>query len=315
MNRQQMLAMGTMMVRGVASANQNGERPERAEEDILRRLLSWTAEQASKRGVSLDDEWEYRNRAELSFAQRWAMCGAPNLTAGHRLAASMMATKIPIDLLCEVAHPWLAYCVSIPRGILGFVCPTGCGHQVDHVRVIADPGGRDEVYLLAVYADDGSPMALTIYERPKPLARAVGDVAESMRELSSGWGAQGIAAAELALRFALGSVVHLEASGQHDHAKARQPSVRRNIRKSGAPESFTFQLKGEVRVDCRGWSRDYVASGGKSPAVQCLVRGHWKRQSWGAGSRLRKWIHVEPYWRGPEEAPIAVRSHIIGGAA
>ena len=24
-------------------------------------------------------------------------------------------------------------------------------------------------------------------------------------------------------------------------------------------------------------------------------------------------MHIEPYWRGPEDAPIAVRSHILKG--
>jgi hypothetical protein len=27
---------------------------------------------------------------------------------------------------------------------------------------------------------------------------------------------------------------------------------------------------------------------------------------------LRKWIHVEPYWRGPVDGPVAVKSHKIG---
>ena len=33
---------------------------------------------------------------------------------------------------------------------------------------------------------------------------------------------------------------------------------------------------------------------------------------WGVEDRERadrRWIHVEPYWRGPEDAPIALRSH------
>lgn len=24
-----------------------------------------------------------------------------------------------------------------------------------------------------------------------------------------------------------------------------------------------------------------------------------------------KWIHVEPYWRGPEEGAVAVRPHVV----
>jgi hypothetical protein len=47
------------------------------------------------------------------------------------------------------------------------------------------------------------------------------------------------------------------------------------------------------------------------PSVQCLVRGHWKRQPCGHELQDRKWIQIEPYWRGPEDAPIAVRSHRV----
>lgn len=41
-------------------------------------------------------------------------------------------------------------------------------------------------------------------------------------------------------------------------------------------------------------------------------RGHHKRQAHGTGGLLRKWIHVEPYWRGGEDAPIAVKTHKVG---
>lgn len=37
--------------------------------------------------------------------------------------------------------------------------------------------------------------------------------------------------------------------------------------------------------------------------VRTMVAGHWKRQPYGEGRALRKWIHIEPFWRGPETAP------------
>jgi len=45
-------------------------------------------------------------------------------------------------------------------------------------------------------------------------------------------------------------------------------------------------------------------SGEGSPlTVRTLVSGHWKRQVHGEGRSLRKWIFIEPFWRGPETAP------------
>src|SRR5262249_31996760 len=78
----------------------------------------------------------------------------------------------------------------------------------------------------------------------------------------------------------------------------------------GAPKAWTFVLKRSVTVDCRDAVSDYLSRRkATTPTVQVLVRGHWKRQAHGPGGALRKLIHVEPYWRGPEDAPIAVRPH------
>jgi hypothetical protein len=41
--------------------------------------------------------------------------------------------------------------------------------------------------------------------------------------------------------------------------------------------------------------------------IRTLVCGHWKMQAHGTGRKDRKHLHIEPYWRGPEDAPIALR--------
>lgn len=76
------------------------------------------------------------------------------------------------------------------------------------------------------------------------------------------------------------------------------------------PERF---FAWDVRVDCRSWVGDYVAGNGTKVGVQFLVRGHHKRQVCGRGRVDRKWIHIEPYWKGDRDAPIAQRTHRIGG--
>ena len=90
-----------------------------------------------------------------------------------------------------------------------------------------------------------------------------------------------------------------------------------NKREKGAlPKSWNLELRRDVKVDVRKWVRDYVASGGKSPSVQTLVRGHPKRQPYGPRALgLRKWIHIEAFWRGPENAPVVVRGHAMAEPA
>lgn len=67
-----------------------------------------------------------------------------------------------------------------------------------------------------------------------------------------------------------------------------------------------------LKVDVTRAVREYITHGNSCPSVQTLVRGHKKRQVFGPGSSLRKVIWIEPYWRGPEGAPILARAHHIG---
>jgi len=117
------------------------------------------------------------------------------------------------------------------------------------------------------------------------------------------------------MRVFVGCVVELMSPAA---LKARNQAKRAGVRwKRGAPKSWTFQLSRPVKVDCRSEviaALERAAQGqpkGRAPSVQTLVRGHWKRQACGVGRAARRYIHVEPYWRGPEDAPIAVRSHVL----
>jgi hypothetical protein len=114
---------------------------------------------------------------------------------------------------------------------------------------------------------------------------------------------------QLAVRLALGTCIamndpdDLKPVGSKGHkgrsAKRQPPTFRR------------FRLARPVQVDAQQAVKDYIAGGGKSPTVQSLVAGHLKRQVHGEGRLLRKLIWVEPYWRGPEDAPMPLRSHVI----
>jgi hypothetical protein len=86
----------------------------------------------------------------------------------------------------------------------------------------------------------------------------------------------------------------------------------KNPRKTKEPTRWNFQVTRDVKLDVRDQVRSYVLGhkGGRL-SLQRLVRGHLKRQPYGPESSLRKWVHIEPYWQGPEDAPIAKKSHIL----
>ena len=58
-----------------------------------------------------------------------------------------------------------------------------------------------------------------------------------------------------------------------------------------------FHVGQRIEADLRQAVSTYCR-GGRSPATGTWVSSHWKTQPYGPGNSLRKWIFVEPYWRG-----------------
>jgi hypothetical protein len=108
--------------------------------------------------------------------------------------------------------------------------------------------------------------------------------------------------------------VMLEIMSPKSHA-GRGGGTGGNRRGVGDQANATVVLRRHVVVDCRDWLENHLRGDDDAErllSVQTLVRGHWKRQRCGPGGAERRYMHIEPYWRGPEDAPIAVRPHVIG---
>jgi hypothetical protein len=99
------------------------------------------------------------------------------------------------------------------------------------------------------------------------------------------------------------------------HGRGSRPSLART---PGMPDIQTYVLGKPLQINCRQAIVDYLegnTTSRNSPTVQTLVRGHWKHQPYGPGLTARKLIHIEPYWRGPDGAPILIRpTHLSRGA-
>ena len=80
-------------------------------------------------------------------------------------------------------------------------------------------------------------------------------------------------------------------------------------RESALPTEWIVKLTRDVEVDCTESVRSYLQGHRGSLKTQHLRRGHWRNQPHGPKSSLRKFIHIEPKWIGPNGAPIAVRAH------
>lgn len=223
-------------------------------------------------------------------ALHWASCGFPRVVLSHRLAASLMCTSVDES---NVSFPWETFSIVVPTGLV-----TLDGQTVHEV----------------MFRREGAVGAVSLSWALTP-PNAGFMVGKSL----TGWtvnDAPGLApekkAIDVLVRLVLGVSVELDTSVYQELIQLGPPRPKLRKRGDGVPTCWTFKLTRDVNVDMREPLRQYLFGGkGRSPTVQIMVRGHHKRQPCGPGLSERKWIHIEPYWRGPEDAPIAVRSHLV----
>lgn len=242
-----------------------------------------------------------------AVAGDWLTCGFPQVVVGHKLAASLCATTISKESTRTVVSPWRTFLVLVPTGLLPGVAPG-----------TSDPSPTDEVVGIFVTGDIVR-RAIVFFSHDMffaPLDSSTEEeeeqVLESVGRKLVPWGSEHVTPViEMSIRLALGAMIELDSKEHRDRRQGQPPRYNPPRRGSPLPKAWTFQLARNVKVDVREAVRSYCVGAGKSPTVQILVRGHSKRQACGPGLADRKWITIEPYWRGPEDAPIAVRSHVL----
>ncbi|MFI5302393.1 MAG: hypothetical protein ACHREM_30235 [Polyangiales bacterium] len=241
-------------------------------------------------------------RLMAAWAARWVSAQLPQVTLGHRLAAALLATRADPNECADVMPRWAAFLIVLPPGLLPIPATAKQpAWNIDFVEVLHTPrlvsvvgSGRASERVLGMHYATFAEGLAVIDDRP---IWEVDDDAPGLphqRAMSLLW------------RFAL--AIEIEMS---DAQNVRPPSPRILERHRASigrnePHPITFALTREVSIDCREAIRRYVEGGaGSSPTVRTLVRGHWRRQAVGPQGMLRKWLHIEPYWRGPFDGPIA----------
>jgi hypothetical protein len=203
----------------------------------------------------------------------------------------------------DVYMPWRCFCVKVPSG-LGLDCEYVLVSQVhppdpgiDIIRFGGIGYARGFEKSLADLGDieviENEPLDGTVFSEEE-----VETINRELRMLG---------------RLICG--VCIEMSTVRDTVKSRSSGDVKYEKRNGRmePTTWKFQLTRPVKIDVREAVKQYVSGrrGGKL-SLQHLVRGHMKRQPYGPGKVFRKFIHIEPYWRGDEDAPIALRSHELG---
>lgn len=241
-----------------------------------------------------------------AFALAWAENAFATVEIDPKLAASLMATSIPTEHLKDVHLPWRCFCIHIPEGVLGD--REDEDHLPTHTLVLQAPDGRirtfdfggtimgyNEETSLAEYAD-------LKYKEAKGQVFAHDSIGPDV-------GAKVKRVSMLLGRLLVGVCLEFESPKYRSQiASVKKTGIKL---KHGKPKISTVLLRRPVVLDVRASVKDYVQGTRSSVTVRSLIRGHWKNQPCGAGMKDRKWMHIEPYWRGPEDGPVAERPHII----
>lgn len=104
--------------------------------------------------------------------------------------------------------------------------------------------------------------------------------------------------------------VGLLLSADHSGAFIGQFSIRqhRDDERKALLGYDEYRFTRPINLDVRQSVRDWIELGSWPSTVRTLVAGHWKLQPHGPAHSMRKRIHIMPYWRGDDDAPLAIRT-------
>jgi hypothetical protein len=232
----------------------------------------------------------------LGWATAWARSGYQRVVVGHKLAASLMATQAD-DAEAMSCSPWSAYLIEIPSELIRVRLKSGLT-SFDAVAVWHPD--TEAVGRFVVFSRDSHAMIMGRLSFPLP------DLADG----SQGAFSIDDQAALNRARDCMARLIICTELEMSDPTRVKRPPVAKRGKGDDGTPSGIHRLLREVRVDCREAIASYVSGErSTSPSVQTLVRGHFQRVAVGAGRVGRKWVEKEPYWRGPEDGPMALRPH------
>ncbi len=252
------------------------------------------------------------DQQQTQWSARWADCGFPQVVLGHKYAAALMATHIPEDVLPQVRPPWPAFLIELPdsmlyildeknnevalRRVLLHHVKDSSGNEV--WQYVATSDGRTRIYRHGI---DTCELALTkiknlgMLSENDPFKLPL----DSLDERTS----------QLLGRLIVGTCLSMsDPTNVRAHAKAG--AVGSVGRQGQEPSARTFRVGKPIEIDVREALDAFVHGRvSRTPTAQALVRGHWKPR---LAERVGHPVWIHPYWRGPIDAPVLVRPHVLG---
>jgi hypothetical protein len=241
----------------------------------------------------------------------WCDQGFPQIVMSHTYAASLLATKISATVLPYIQPPWRCFHIEVPSGLLYLEHEQlGCPTPVKGILVFRTThvdGSLRWGYL--AYTDS----SLSLHRfgmHPEQLIEK--DVKCTYDEVFT----EKLTDMDARCAVLIGRLIFNVCLAYTEKDNITPPRERKNKsekkRQNDLPTCRTYILGKDKKVaDCRGPVKDYLTGRTSTElSVQCLVAGHWKSQPHGIKSAQRKVIWVEPYWRGPDDAPIVANVRV-----
>jgi hypothetical protein len=261
------------------------------------------------------DANDFKFTTKILWGAKWLHCGHVVLQTPPTFAAALMASKSYAGMSDDLHIPWKAFAVDLPQGLLD-----GSGIVFTRAMVGLFEGAEVPCTLiLEGRREDGT------YVQPLRAASDAHTLLFSNREdgeddvewLDPPEHVQDVdfktRALKLACRLVVGLLYTMQHTSNFKDRGVRWPSKRGS--KRGPPGHRVYFVGKPLATDVRPALGQYLHGRRHAPpSVQVLVRGHFKRQVIGIGRNGRRVIWIEPYWRGPEDAPILARPYQVGAA-
>lgn len=250
---------------------------------------------------------------QLIWSARWVQLAFPTVEVGAKLAASLIGTSMRGVDPETCRPPWRAFAIRVPAGLLHLQRGSGELDQVHTIQVATDAGQRWAIFVQAGFVSAWV-RGLTTQDL---LTDARWEDDEENADHSADYNA-GIDEIDernllMARRLVRSLVIWLADPERRSAARQPPPSpkARRARRARGEAErAFSpdrYVVSAPVQIDCRPHLAAYSCGTARTLHVRSIVRGHFKPR---LGARLGRNVWVEPYERGPKDAPLAIRIHV-----
>jgi hypothetical protein len=252
---------------------------------------------------------------------KWAHCGFPTITMGHKYAAALLSTSASPEAIDLARPPFPAFMIELPDKFLDIDDPNISGGRMwlRRLLVMEMEGDRGRVWGYVAYTDG----TVSMYRHgqktdelmpPTMDDEVFGDENDPFNYEVTDRDARvlillGRLIVNTCLAMSDPSLVKAVGRSHKDWEKRSNEGPKRN---NPQPVVRIFQVGKPVQHDLREAVGEYVNGQRRKLTVQVLVRGHYKTQHYGRGNSQIKTIWREPFWRGPEDAPIPLRPHNLG---